>query len=124
MSPPRVDALEDRLMGVVLPASAWLAIVTSHVDWATQEAETLDPDERVRVARQLRLLFEAARAGASPANDSLLTDTRELVDVACELLGHVADTEDTRLAAQLVYPHAVLCSAITKLTRLAGQQGT
>ncbi|HMG17631.1 MAG TPA: hypothetical protein VK573_02810, partial [Gemmatimonadales bacterium] len=97
------NALDGREIAVILPGSAWLGILTSHVDWAiTTPRECIEPGDGERVARQLRLLLAAAVDGASPMMDDLLTETRELVDTVCEILGHKADATDERLAAQLV----------------------
>jgi hypothetical protein len=113
--------LGSRLVGVFLPGDAWLAILTSHVEWAvTTSLEELDETERIRVARQLLLLLATAADGISPAQDDLLTESRQLVDAACEILGHKPDNLDTQLAAQLVIRHETMASAITKLADAAG----
>lgn len=113
--------LEGRNIAVVLPGSAWLGILTSHVEWAiTTPPDCIEPGDKERIARQLRLLLAAAVEGASPTMDDLVTETRELVDAACEMLGHVPDNEDTRLAAQLVIRDETLRSLIQKLAVAAG----
>jgi len=115
-----VTSLDGREIAVILPGSAWLGILTSHVDWAiTTPPQCMAPGDAERVARQLRLLLAAAVDGASPMMDDLLTETRELVDTACEILGHKADATDERLAAQLVIRYATLQSLIRKLTTAA-----
>jgi hypothetical protein len=113
--------LDGREIAVVLPGSAWLGILTSHVEWAiTTPLEQMAEGDPERVARQLRLLLAAAADGLSPAQDDLITEVRQLVDIACEVLGHVPDAEDTRLASQLVIRHEVLQSLIRKLAIAAG----
>lgn len=110
--------LEGRIVGSFLPGSAWLAILTSHVEWAvTTTLDEIDADERVRIARQLLVLLAAATEGVSPAQDDLLTESRQLVDVACEILGHKPDNLDTQLAARYVIRHETLTSLLTKLTK-------
>lgn len=107
--------IDGREIAVILPGSAWLGILTSHVDWAiTTPLECIEEGDRRRIARQLRLLLAAAVDGASPTMDDLLTETRELVDTACEILGHVPDAEDTRLAELLVLRYDVLRSLLKK----------
>jgi len=116
-----VPRLESRIVGAFLPGDAWLAILTSHVEWAvTTSLEELDASERIRVARQLLLLLAAAADGISPAQDDLLTESRQLVDAACEVLGHTPDNIDTQLAARFVLRHETLTSVMTKLAKAAG----
>lgn len=118
--PETAACLADRLVAVVLPGSGWLGVLTSHIEWAmTAAPDEIAAGDRTRVARQIRLLYAAAIEGASPAQDDLVTEMRDLVDVACEALGHAPDAEDTRLAARCVMRHDALQSLIQKLTRMA-----
>jgi hypothetical protein len=117
---PNALALDGREIAVILPGSAWLGILTSHVEWAiTTPPECIEPGDAKRIARQLRLLLAAAVDGASPTMDDLVTETRELVDTACEVLGHLADAEDDRLAAHLIIRYDVLRSLLMKLAKAA-----
>jgi hypothetical protein len=117
---PNALALDGREIAVILPGSAWLGILTSHVEWAvTATPEEIAGHDRHRVARQLRLLLAAASDGCSPLDDDLLTEAREMVDATCASLGYAADAEDAKLAAHLVIRHDTLRSLITKLARAA-----
>lgn len=111
--------LPDRLVSVSLPGSAYICLFLSHWSWALEDADELGPDERSRVARQLMLLHEAVIQGASPDLDDLVTDQRQLLDIALERLGHVPTDEDRQLVAHCVVRTEDLHGLIRKLLAAA-----
>ena len=114
-------SLEDRIIAVALPGSAWLDILTSHVDWVITDFDVIAPEDRQRTARHIRLLYAAVVDGAPASLDDLVTEARDLVETTCEMLGYPkADNEDTWLAARLITRQEVLQSLIKKLVVMAG----
>jgi hypothetical protein len=113
-------ALESRLVALILPGETWGAVFSSHAEWAVTALDQIEEQDRERVARQLCLLFAAAENGASPDQDDLITEMRQLRDAACQLLGHTPDRTDTQWADRFVLRHETLKSLVTKLANAAG----
>lgn len=106
-------------MLVSMPGSAYLGLFLSHWSNALEDAETLSPDERGRLARQLMVLHAAATMGAPPHMDDIVTDQRELLDLALQRLGYEPTDEDRALTVECVFRADDLRSAIRKLLAAA-----
>lgn len=107
------------MVACLLPGSAWMGLFLSHFTWAIDEIEDLAPEERLNVARQLQVLYEAAREGASAANDDLVTEQREMLTVILDKLGYQPTDADHALLAGSVFRHEDLRSLIHKLVAAA-----
>lgn len=109
---------DDRLVTVTLPGTAWLTLFLGHFEWAI-EADELDAEERLVVARQLLVLHEAVTQGAPACLDDVVTEQRELLELALDRLGYTPSPIDARIAKAAVYRAADVRSLLRKLATAA-----
>lgn len=94
--------MNDHMMSVALPGSAWLVILSNHIDGIIGLLETgLDEEERARLARQLLFLLEAA-SGAPGSYDEFTTVFHEAVDQTLERLEYTPTADDRKLVERCV----------------------
>ena len=108
----------DRLVFAPLPGSAWVMVFMNHFAWALDAKTKLSEDERLSVARQLIVLYEAAVQGAPADQDDTLTQMRAVLAEAMRLLGYKPEPGDGALT-KYVFRATDLRSVLTKLQALA-----
>lgn len=113
--------MNDRLMSVSLPGSAWLMILSNHIDGiiGLLEAGLDDEQERARLARQLLFLLEAASA-APGSFDEFVTVQRETVDATLERLEYTPTADDRKLVERCVARTEDIEDAIRALAMACG----
>lgn len=77
--------MNDKLVSVILPGNSWVLQCCAWHQWALDKGLFDEDDEAERYSsfRQLLVLLSAARQGASPVLDDVLTKTAD--DVALTL---------------------------------------
>lgn len=101
--------VNDRLVVVMLPGNAWVLICCAWHQWALDKGLLKEEDERDRHAAfiQLLTLLSAARQGASPALDDVLTGLSQ--DIGQTLREHADQFLVTKEVADIVEALVTVC---------------
>lgn len=101
--------MNDRLVAVMLPGNAWVLICSAWHQWALDEGLFKEVDESDRHAAfiQLLTLFSAARQGASPLLDDVLTELSQ--DIGQTLRTHADQFLVTKEVADIVEALVTVC---------------